>query len=155
MSKFIEPHEETQNLYNQAIDNVGLGNFINITILVNDRLKTVFKLKKADEILQHRAGDDVIVIINEKIIDQLTPAQRVIVIEESLASISFDTEKNLMVITPPDFLAHSGIIRKHTFNTIEVLRESIKTLYAAEKQEEDERKAATAKAKKDKQSKKK
>jgi hypothetical protein len=47
-------------------------------------------------------------------------------------------------------MAHTGILRKHTFGVIDVVRESIKTLYQAEKQAEEESKATTEKAKKQK-----
>jgi len=56
----------------------------------------------------------------------------------------------VIVISKPDVVTFSGVLSKHTFATWNVLRESIKTLYQAEKQAEDERKAATEKAKADK-----
>lgn len=155
MATFLEPHEETVKLYNEAIDRANLGNYINITIIVNDRSKDIFKVKKCSDIENFKTKDDVNVFINEKVLDQLTPEQRLLVVEESLASISFNTEENKLVITPPDFLAHSGIIRKHSFAVIEVLRETIKSIYQKEKDAEDETKAIAEKAKKDKAFKKK
>jgi hypothetical protein len=73
--------------------------------------------------------------LNEKIFEQLTDSQKHIVVEDSLASIHFDTEKDKLVITKPDVIAYSGILSKFTFDTWNVVRESIKTLYAAEKTE--------------------
>ncbi len=147
MSKFTEPFEETQELYNQAISNIGLNNFINITIAVNNKSKDIFKVIKANDLLKYRTQDDVIIVLNEKIFEKLTPPQRLIVVEESLASIHFDTEKGMLVISKPDVVTFSGLLRKYTFETWNVLRESIKTLYQAEKQAEDEAAAATEKAK--------
>ena len=86
----------------------------------------------------------------EKIFEQLPAEQKRIVIEEAIAYISFDTENDKLVITKPDFMAHTGILRKHTFAVIDVVRESIKTLYQAEKDAEEETKAITEKAKKQK-----
>ena len=149
MAKFEEPFEETQELFNRAIDNVNLANYVNITVLSNNRAKEIFKVVKANDLLKHRTGDDIIIVINEKILDQLTPEQRVIVVEEALASIRYDNENDVIVISKPDVVTFSGILSKHTFATWNVLRESIKTLYDAEKQAEDEAKAAkTPKAKK-------
>ena len=59
----------------------------------------------------------------------------------------YDFENDKLVITPPDFSAHSGILRKHNYPIIEVLRESIKTIYQAEKDTEEENKNTTKKGK--------
>ena len=149
MAKYEEPHDGTQTLYNQAIDNADLDNYLNITVLTNDKAKEIFKVVKANDLLKHRTKDDIIIVINEKILDGLTPEQRVIVVEESLASIHFDKDNNKLIINKPDVVTYSGLLSKYTFATWNALRESIKTLYHAEQQAEDE--AAAAKTKTTKQ----
>ena len=143
MAKYEEPFEETQDLYNQLIEQAGLSNFVNITILTNNKAREIFKVNKANELLKYRTGDDIIIVLNEKIFDQLTDEQRTIVAEESLSSIHFDSEKDRIVISKPDVVTFSGILSKHSFDKWNVLRESITTLYNAEKQEEDEVAAIT------------
>jgi len=135
MAKFDEPFEDTQALYDEKIKAVGLDQFINITVVVNNTAKELFKVNKANDLLKYRTGDDVLIVLNEKIFEQLTDAQKHIVVEDSLASIHFDSEKDRLVITKPDVIAYSGILSKFTFETWNVVRESIKTLYAAEKAE--------------------
>lgn len=135
MAKFDEPFEDTQALYDEKIQAVGLDQFINITVVVNNTAKELFKVNKANDLLKYRTGDDVLIVLNEKIFEQLTDAQKHIVVEDSLASIHFDTEKDRLIITKPDVIAYSGILSKFTFETWNVVRESIKTLYAAEKSE--------------------
>jgi len=135
MAKFDEPFEDTQALYDEKIKAVGLDQFINITVVVNNTAKELFKVNKANDLLKYRTGDDVLIVLNEKIFEQLTDAQKHIVVEDSLASIHFDTEKDRLIITKPDVIAYSGILSKFTFETWNVVRESIKTLYAAEKSE--------------------
>lgn len=143
MAKYEEPFEETIDLYNQLIEQAGLSNFVNITILTNNKAKEIFKVNKANELLKYRTGDDIIIVLNERIFDQLTEEQRVIVAEESLASIHFDSEKDKIIISKPDVVTFSGILAKYSFDTWNVLKESIKTLYDAEKQTEDETEAIT------------
>jgi hypothetical protein len=151
MAKYEVPFEDTQALYNKHITNAELGNCnVNITIVTNNRAKDIFKVTKASDLLKYRAGDDVLIVINEKILLELTPEQQSIVVEESLASIHYDKENSVLVINKPDVVTFSGLIRKHGFENWNTLRESIKTLYAAEKQAEDEAKALTEKAKKNK-----
>ena len=146
MAKFDLPFEDTQDLYTQAIDKRGLSANINITILVDNKAKEIFKVNKANELLKFRTGDDIIIVLNEKIFEQLEPEQQIIVVEESLSSIHFDDEKDKLVINKPDVVTFSGVLSKHTFLVWDALRESIKTLYAVEKQAEEEAKAITAKA---------
>jgi len=148
MAKFEEPFEDTQDLYNEVIKTAGLDQYVNITILVNNKAKELFKINKANELLKYRTGDDIIIVLNEKIFEGLTEDQRRIVVEESLASIHYDMENDKLVITKPDVVTFSGVLAKHTFDKWETLRESIKTLYAAEKQVEDEASNATSKGKK-------
>lgn len=145
MAKFEEPFEDTQDLYDEVIKAAGLDQYVNITILVNNKSKELFKINKANELLKYRTGDDIIIVLNEKIFEGLTDEQRRIVVEESLASIHYDMENDKLVITKPDVVTFSGVLSKHTFEKWDALRESIKTLYAAEKQAEDE--AANAKTK--------
>lgn len=141
MAKYEEPFEDTTELFNQVISDAGLERYLTITVLVNNKAKEIFKVNKANELLKFRTGDDIIIVINEKIFEGLTDDQKRIVVEEAIAYISYDTENDKVVITKPDFMAHSGILRKHTFATIEVVRESVKSLYDAEKETEDESEA--------------
>ena len=148
MAKFEEPFEDTQDLYTEVIKAAGLDQYVNITILVNNKAKELFKINKANDLLKHRTGDDIIIVLNERIFEGLTDEQRRIVIEESLASIHYDMENDKLVISKQDVVTFSGVLAKHTFDKWEALRESIKTLYAAEKQVEDEAANATSKGKK-------
>ena len=148
MAKFEEPFEDTQDLFNEVIKTAGLDQYVNITILANNKAKEIFKINKANDLLKHRTGDDIIIVLNEKIFEGLTDEHRRIVIEESLASIHYDMENDKLVISKPDVVTFSGVLSKHTFDKWDALRESIKTLYAAEKQVEDEAANATSKGKK-------
>ena len=135
MAKFNEPFEETQALFDEKIITAGLDQTVNITIVVNDSAKEIFKVNKANELLKYRTGDDIIIVLNEKIFDQLPTEHRHIVAEEALASIHFDAEKDKLIISKPDVITFSGVLSKFTFDTWNVVRESIKTLYQAEKEE--------------------
>jgi TRAP-type C4-dicarboxylate transport system substrate-binding protein len=141
MAKYEELFEDFQKLFKEVISDAGLERFMTITVLANNKAKEIFKINKANELLKHRTGDDVIIVINQKIFEQLTEEQQKIVVEEAIAYISFDSENDKVVITKPDFMAHSGILRKYGFETIEVVRESIKSIYQAEKEAEDESEA--------------
>lgn len=147
MAKYEEVFEETKNLYTQLMLASGISNNVNIVIIANNKAKDIFKVNKANELLKYRSGDDIIIVLNEKIFDQLTPAQRRIVAEESLASIGYDLENEKITISKPDVVTFSGLLNKHSFEVWNVLRESIKSLYAKEEQTDDEL-ASSSKSKK-------
>jgi len=141
-SNFEEPFEETQGMYTQAIVAAGLNGVVNITVLTDNKAKDIFKVNKANKLLQYRTGDDVIIVLNENIFEKLEAPQKLIVVEESLAGITYDGETDTFEIKKPDVNTFSGVLSKHTYAVWEVLRESIKTLYQVEKDEETARKEA-------------
>jgi len=143
MANYLEPFEDTNDLFNQIIEVADLKRFVNITILVNNRAKDLYKITKANDLLKFRAGDDIIIVLNEGIFEELPNDLKLIVVEEAISSISYDSEHDKVSITKEDFTAHSGILRKYSFETIERLRETVKSLYQKEKEEEDETEAIT------------
>jgi hypothetical protein len=143
-SKFVLPFEDVQEIFSDLIAKTGLENQdINITIVVNNKSKKIFDVVKANDLLKFRSGDDVLIILNEQIFEKLTVEQQKIVAEQALAYISYDGEKDKIVITKPDFIEHTGIIAKYGFETINVLKESIISLYQAQEQDEEENKQTT------------
>lgn len=147
MAKYEEVFEDTQTMFADAIDKSGLNRYANITVLANNKAKEITKISKANDLFKFKTGDDICIIINEKIFEKLTPEQQLIVVEESIAGISFDSEKDKIDNKTEDFKAFSGILRKYGFETIDVIRESIKSLYQIEKDQDDQRKAETEKGK--------
>lgn len=147
MSKYVELFVDHQALFSQAINKTDLERTVTITVLGQNTAKQIFKVVKANDLLKHRTGDDVIIVLNEKVFEQLTDQQKQIVVDEALACIHYDNDKDTLTLSKPDVVTFSGILSKYSFETWDVLRESIKSIYTAEKQAEDEAKAATTKAK--------
>jgi ribosomal protein S13 len=146
MAKYELPFDSTHELFNQVIDKANLSNYMKIGIYTNNRAKVITDVKKSNDIYKYKTGEDIIIYVNEKIFEQLPEEQQLIVVEEAIAGIGFDTEHDKVIVSKSDFSAHSGILIKYTFETVNVVRESIKTLYQVEKQAEDERKANAEKA---------
>ena len=139
MAKFEEPYEDIESLFNDIITNHStLPPSVNIKLLADNKLKKIFKVMRANDLVKYRTGDDVFIIINQNIFERLEEQQQMIVAEEAVAYIGYDIDKDKLILTEPDFLAHSGILRKHSFEVIERVRETIKSLYEAENQSENE-----------------
>jgi len=153
-SKFVDPYDDTLALFTEGLRNAGLVNDVNLLLLVDNKLKNngkPFKVTKAGDVLKHRTGDDVIIFLNENVFEKLPDDIKALVVVEALAYVSFNSETSTVEITKPDFEAHSGVLNQHTYPRINVVRESIKTVYDVIKQEEEERKAQEAEKKKAKQ----
>lgn len=136
MAKFEAPFEDVEQLFNEKIQTRNLDQFINIAIVVNNKAKEIFKVVKANDLFKHRTGDDVIIILNQNIFDKLEDLHKHIVVEDALACIHYDTEKDKLIMTKPDVIAYSGVLSKFTFDTWNVVRESIKSLYVTDKGED-------------------
>ena len=128
---YQEVHADVQGEFDSVILTTNLESLINIKILGDEnQKKEVIKVKKTDDLNYHEHKVDVFLTVNQGIFEQLTPPQKVLAIETALANIGYNHDKDMLVSTPVDIKAHSGVLRKHSFESYEVLQESIRTLYA-------------------------
>ena len=138
MAKFNEVYEDTQELFGNFINQIDSLSEISVKILSNDRLKEIGKVVKANDLLKHMTNEDVVIILNEKIFEQLEDEQKMMVVEELVARLYFDSEKGKLSIINPDVNTFSLLLRKYGYNKYETLHESIKALFAQEAEEEAE-----------------
>jgi hypothetical protein len=138
MARYEEPFEDTTDLYDKYLEKAGLTTYINVTVLTNNKAKDIYKVNKANELLKYRTGDDIIIVINENVLDRLDDADKEMVIEESISSIHYNTEKDRIEISKPDVVTFSGVLSKHGFEKWNRVRETISLLFESEKQTETE-----------------
>jgi hypothetical protein len=144
MRKYDAPHTDTLDAFNAVIVEIGLDQVLNIEIIVDDKLKPeIYKVAKCSPSEKYKTGDDINIYLNEEIFDQLPDNLQKLAIVEALAGISYDYDKETPVISKPDFFAYSGVINKYSYEEVVVLKESIRTLYQAGKEQEDASKAVT------------
>lgn len=130
MAKYEEPFEDTLEIFSGVIEKTELNRYVNIKILTDNKLKKVVaKATKASDLVKFETKNDVYIFVNEDIFDQLTDEQKVMAADEVLAGVSFDTEKDKLVINQPDVKTHSLVLSKYGYKEYDVLRESIKTLF--------------------------
>ena len=138
MAKFIEVFEDTQSMFTNFIGQIDSLSEISVKILGNDRQKEICKVLKAGDLLKHMTNEDVVIVINERIFEQLDDEQKLMVIEEHVARLYFDAEKGKLSIINPDVNTFSLLLRKYGYDKYERLIESVKALYAQEAEEEAE-----------------
>jgi Putative phage metallopeptidase len=135
MAKYHELFEDNKDLFTSFIQQIDSLNEVNIKVLGCNTLKEICKVQKATDILKHMTNDDVIILLNENIFEQLDAEQKNIVIEENVARIYFDSEKEKIVLIKPDVNTFSLLLRKYGYNKYERTLESIKALYAQKNEE--------------------
>lgn len=143
MAKLELPFPDISDLFDEAVIVADLKRFINVNIIANNSLKDkVCDVKKASPTAKLRSNDDVYIYVNQNIFDALEPLQQQIIIDEALSKISYNPETEAVTILKPDVITHSGVLSKYTFEAWQRLYETIKSIREAEKQAEDEAKAA-------------
>lgn len=125
---FDEPFEDTLEKFNQALADTGLEQNIQVQIMVNNKLKTLYKVSKANDVTKHLTGNDVIILLNEKVFEVLEDEQKSIVIDEILAKIYFNPENSKIKIINPDVQTTSLLLNKYSYEKHERLLLSTKSL---------------------------
>ena len=112
MAKFEEVFEDTQAMFSNFTKEIDNLTQVKIKILANNRLKEIGKVVKANDLLKHMTNEDVIILLNEQIFEQLEEEQKLMVVEELIARIYFDDEKDKLTIVSPDVNTFSLLLRK-------------------------------------------
>lgn len=138
MSKFEEVFEDTLELFQKHINESSIPKFIKIKILSNNKIKKDFGLvNKSQDIVKYMTDYDIIIQVNEPIFDQLEDTQKEYVVNDLLAKIVYDMDKDKITIINPDVSTFSGVLRKYGIDTYQSIKESIAVLLEQKQIEED------------------
>lgn len=146
MAKYSEISSENKELLNEILDQTSIPQWVVIEALNNDRQKEIYRINKANDILETLTnGVNFVIILNESIFDQLTEEHQKMILIECLSGIIYDSEKDTLSLNKPDFTTYSGVLQKYGHEEIISLKESVKSLFDEKQQQEDEEKAARKK----------
>ena len=149
MAKFEEVYEDTMKLFNLHIGDSNIPTIVKIKVLSNEGIKELpGKVSKAADIVKFMTKYDVIIQINEPIFDQLGDEQKDYIVKDLLAQIYYDMDKDKLNILKPDVSTFSGVLRQYDIDQYLGIKDSIASLIAKKKEEEDIAKAAAKKANK-------
>ena len=141
MAKFEQPFEDTKAIFDSLILNANLDRYVTIEVLVNNKQREIYKPIKTNDLTKYKTGVDVFLVINEKVFDQLSEVQKVIIGDEAISGIHYDNEKDKLVISKTDFTTYSGILKKYGAEQCIELKELINLIYAQQKNSEVETEA--------------
>ncbi len=132
-------------------DTTSLPEFVTIGLLSSEKLKTVYKVAKATDILKFYSSNEAIIIFNEEILNVLSEDQQKYYIEEAIAHIGYDSEKDTIIISKPDIEpTFSGLLKKYGVDNYLKMNEVVKLYHQQLKDAEETRKAEKAAKKKEK-----
>jgi TRAP-type mannitol/chloroaromatic compound transport system substrate-binding protein len=143
MAKIQKASQELEDLFEKVKDGTTLKDWqwLRFEVLCNNKQKELYKIVKTNDIVEILTdGVNFAVVFNEEIFDQLPDDMKEIVIVECLAGVAVDDNDKVSYVKA-DFTTYTGVLKKYGHDPIIVLHESIKSLYDARKQKEDEEKA--------------
>lgn len=132
MAKYHEVFDDHEKLFTDFIKQIDSLHGLNVKILGCNKLKEICKVSKATDILKHMTNEDIIILLNETIFEKLEDQQQLMVVEEYVARIYFDAEKDKLTLITPDVNTFSLLLRKYGYPEYERLNETIKALYSEE-----------------------
>lgn len=142
MAKYEKVSEEIQMKFDEIFETKNIPNWIQIELLCNSKQKQLYRVNKLNDMVEKLTdGINFVISINEEIFDQLPDDFKNIVFDECLAGISV-SEKDVAQLEAPDFSTYTGVLQKYGHESIISLKESVKSLFDAKKQKEDEEKAS-------------
>jgi hypothetical protein len=113
MAVYSDVFEDINWLFFDLISTLDNLNSLRIKVLAIDKLKDVTKVQKSNDLLRHETGNDIYIFVNEGIFEKLTEEQRKMVVEETVAEIYYDDEKDKVTIIKPDFTTFSLFLQKY------------------------------------------
>ena len=141
MAKFGDVSDETKDLIEQLVAEAGLENFIRVEIMNIIKSKQLFSVSKAGPKAEHMANlpenETVCICVYEDAFNRLDDKAKLLTARDAVASISFDTEKDKIVITQPQICVSLGGRMKYG----EELLDAAEAGVLAIQQIEDEKKA--------------
>jgi hypothetical protein len=142
MAKIEKASEDVVSLFDGVREKTSIPQWIQFEVLCNNKQKELYKIVKTNDIVEILTdGVNFAVVFNEEVLEQLPVELQEMAIVECLAGVSV-SESDAVSLVKPDFNTYTGVLQKYGDNSVIVLHESIKSLFDARKQKEDEEKAA-------------
>lgn len=141
MAKIEKASDDVVKLFSEIRDKSTIPQWIQFEVLCNNKQKELYKIVKTNDIVEILTdGINFAVVFNEEILEQLPDDMKEMAIVECLAGVCV-SESDAVSLEKPNFNTHTGVLQKYGHESIIVLHESIKSLFDAKKQKEDEEKA--------------
>ena len=149
---FFEPSKDVVEWIDGKFSDTGLDNFVQLKVLGISKQSQIFNVSRASGLVKYvgNLDDDAVVItVYEEAFDRLDDKTRNLLLDDALTQISWDGEKDKLIVEKPKINVTIGARRKFGEDLINAAETSIAVIESIE-EEEKERKAAAKEAKKNK-----
>ncbi len=142
MAKFQEASPEVEKLFDEVREKTSIPQWVEFRVLCNNKQKgEPVKLVKSNDLVQMLTeGVNFAVVVNEDIFSELPDDMKKLAFDEALAGVAV-SDTDAVSLEKPDFSTYSGVLAKYGDSEVIKLKESVKSLYDAQKQKEDQEKA--------------
>lgn len=132
MSKLndLVDYNDITSVFTGVLSVTALERNVRIKILGDEDLKQIGVVNKASVRETFLNNIDVFITVNQVIFEQLDLTQQVLIAEELLAGIVYDSEKDKISIKKPDYSVFSGIASKYGHETVEETKQLIKEMFS-------------------------
>jgi hypothetical protein len=142
MGKILFASEDVEKLFDDVREKTSIPRWIEFKVLCNDKQKELCRIVKMNDLVETLTeGLNFAVVINEEIFNELPEDMQKMAIDECLAGVSV-SDSDAVSLEKPDFNTYTGVLNKYGDDSVIRLKESIKSLFDAKKQREDEERAA-------------
>ena len=147
MAKFSELSEDIQEIVDKIIDETGLHNYMTIKTFAVAKSKELVKVSRASALAEHlgKVSDCVTILIYERAMERLNPRQQAILLRDAINNISFDGEKDRILIGAPKITVTIGGRAKYGEELIDAAECSV---HAMQQIIDEEKEAKEAKKRK-------
>jgi hypothetical protein len=136
MAKYEDVYEDVEKMFVESFANSGLERFVKVKMLaVGPSQKDIIKPAKASDIVRYLNDIDVFMFVNETVFDQLEEVSQRILIEEAIARIQYDSDKDKLSINKGDIHTPSLLLRKHGLDAYEAVQHNISQVLEKIKEE--------------------
>lgn len=119
MAKYDDVYEDIEKMFVEGFVSSDLERYgLRLKVLaVPETTKDIIKPVKANDLVQYLNGIDIIMLVNQVVFDQLEELSQRILVEEAIARIKFDAEKEKLSIDKGDVHTPSLLLQKVTLPT--------------------------------------
>lgn len=146
MAKFFELSEENLDLVQELFQKKELHNYMDIKIIGISKAKEVVKIARTNPLAEYvgNCPDSVTCVIYEEAFDRLDDKCRRLVLEDALNTLSYDRDKDKIVVGCPSITVTLGGRAKYGDELINALETSVLAIQQIEDEKKEIKEAEKA-----------
>ena len=117
MAKYIELEEDIEKMFEEAFRATELDLVLTMKVIAVDKQTEVIKPMKATDIVKYLNSIDLFMFVNQEVFQNLEEVSQRVLVEEAIAQVKFDVEKERLKIDKGDIHTPSLFLQKHSLET--------------------------------------